>query len=393
MKTGVCQLVFMLFISEISLGAQPIIIDHNCTDIYQIPISSIDEARTRLHIGYGFTSHGSQIVSGMSGLVDFMNSKGYPEDLFRWNSTGSDGALHLYEGDGYGEGDLDHDAGYYPNWVDETRAFLGPPNDQGYGSNHPEMNVIMWSWCGQLSGYSIEDVYDLYINEMSQLELDYPGVTFVYMTGHSDGSGLEGTLHRNNQLIRDHCITNGKVLFDYYDIECYDPDGNYYGDKHVSDDCSYDGGNWAKEWQDSHTSGQDWYQCGAAHSEPLNANLKAYAVWWMWARLAGWDGESHETSISEDRCIENPSIFTLEQNYPNPFNGSTTIRFSFQEYAKVKLAIYNIEGQLLSNLIDEFMNPDKYSIQMTLDEYPTGIYYYKLQVGRYSQTRRFVFLK
>jgi hypothetical protein len=37
--------------------------------------------------------------------------------------------------------------------------------------------------------------------------------------------------------------------------------------------------------------GVDWYDCSSAHSEPLNANMKAYAAWWLWARLAGWDPE------------------------------------------------------------------------------------------------------
>lgn len=379
--------------SAMSLNAQPIIADHNCTNIYKIPISFITEAKAQLHIGYGFTSHGSQIVGGMSGLVDFMNSKGYPDNLFEWSNTGSDGALHLYEGDGYGDGDLDHDAGYYPNWVNETREFLGDPNGQGYGSNHPEINVIMWAWCGQLSWYSSDDVYNLYINEMHQLEVDYFNVTFVYMTGHSDGSGLEGTLHNNNQRIRNYCITYNKVLFDYYDIECYDPDGKYYGDKYVSDDCSYNGGNWAQEWQNSHTLGEDWYQCDAAHSEPLNANLKAYVAWWLWARLAGWDGETSETWIADDSNVKNHPKFILEQNYPNPFNGTTTIQFSLQEKAKVILGVYNIQGQLLQNLIDEILNPDNYIIQLNFNAYPTGVYYYKLQAGQYSQTRKFIFLK
>lgn len=280
----------ILLIIVKTVFSQPIIADHTCIDIYQIPVAAIQAAKEQLHIGYGYTSHGSQITSSMSALVDFMNSKGYEHDLFAFNDTGSSGALHLFSGDGYGEGLLDHDAGYYPNWVNETREFLGTPNAQGRGSSHPQHNVIMWAWCGQLSGYSRNNVYNQYLNEMNQLELDYPGVTFVYMTGHSDGSGLDGDLHKNNQIIRDFCTTNNKALFDFYDIECYDPDGNYYGDKHVNDGCYYDGGNWAQQWQSSHTQGVDWFYCDAAHTEPLNGNMKAYAVWWLWARLAGWQG-------------------------------------------------------------------------------------------------------
>ncbi len=60
------------------------------------------------------------------------------------------------------------------------------------------------------------------------------------------------------------------------------PDGVYFGDKKPNDACEYtDGtvkGNWATEWQDSHTKGVDWYECESAHSQPLNANRKAYAA-------------------------------------------------------------------------------------------------------------------
>jgi hypothetical protein len=124
---------------------------------------------------------------------------------------------------------------------------------------------------------------------MSGLESDYPDVRFVYMTGHTDGSGLEGNLHIRNQQIRNYCAANDKILYDFEDIESYDPDGSYFGDKYVTDSCEYDGGNWAIEWQDSHQEGVDWYDCSSAHSQPLNANRKAYAAWWLWARLAGWE--------------------------------------------------------------------------------------------------------
>ena len=64
-----------------------LIIDHNCTDITQIPESSIMKAKADLHIGYGHTSHGSQVTTGMTGLVDFANGGGLglslPTDIFQ----------------------------------------------------------------------------------------------------------------------------------------------------------------------------------------------------------------------------------------------------------------------------------------------------------------------
>jgi hypothetical protein len=100
--------------------------------------------------------------------------------------------------------------------------------------------VIIWPCCGQASWRSEQEMIDTYLAPMSLLEIEYPHVTFVYMTGHADGTENTGNLHLRNKQIRDYCTANGKTLYDFYDIECYDPDGNYYGDKDVNDNFDYD---------------------------------------------------------------------------------------------------------------------------------------------------------
>lgn len=272
----------LMWLSVLPLHAQSVIVNHEqatLADLQSIPEAWVDSARAELVIAYGHTSHGSQIVDGMSGLVGFLG------DDYAFNSSGTGGALQLRDTPFSGASDLGNPD--RTSWAQATRSYLDA---------HNEVNVIMWSWCGQVSSASEEDI-DTYLSLMSGLEEDYPDVTFVYMTGHLDGSGLEGNTHLRNEQIRQYCEERGKVLFDFNDIETYDPDGVYYGEYHPDDGCNYDSdgdwsreSNWAQDWQNSHEQGVDWYDCGSAHSEPLNANMKAYAVWWLWARLAGWDG-------------------------------------------------------------------------------------------------------
>jgi len=272
--------------------ADPIIIDHTCTNIREIPESAINQAKTTLHIAYGHTSHGSQLTDGMTGLVGFVNNGGLglnlPTDLFAWNNGGSNSALDLH--DYFAAGDLGNPD--RSTWAQRTRTYLDNPANA-------DVNVIIWSWCGQVD--TTEENIDLYLSLMNQLEIDYPNVKFVYMTGHANGSGEAGNVHLRNRQIRNFCIANNKILYDFYDIECYNPDGEYFGDKYVLDSCGYDsngdsnawndGANWAIEWETAHTEGVDWYTCVSAHSQPLNANRKAYTAWWLWVRLAGWNGE------------------------------------------------------------------------------------------------------
>jgi hypothetical protein len=297
-------------LAAFSASAQ-ITVDHTCTDITAIPQEWIVQAKGGLHIAYGHTSHGSQLITGMTGLVAFMNGKeGYPDNLYAFNGTGAGGALDVRNAPFGPNSSVDLGYPSRTAWEGYTRTYLDANSD---------INVVIWSWCGQASIATEVDI-NTYLGLMNGLETAYSDVQFVYMTGHLDGTGLTGNLHVRNQQIRDYCQANGKILYDFEDIESYDPDGDYFGDRHATDACNYDANgddttdqtedipplpangdaNWAIEWQNTHTPGIDWFNCSPAHTQPLNANLKAYAAWWLWARLAGWAGNDivHCTRIA-----------------------------------------------------------------------------------------------
>ncbi len=90
--------------------------------------------------------------------------------------------------------------------------------------------------------------------------------------------------------------------------------------------------------------------------------------------------------------------FHLEQNYPNPFNPSTKIKFEIpsdvkSKTLKVKLIIYNITGSEIQTLINETLNPGSYEAMFDGSKLSSGVYYYKLSAGAYSQTKKMLMIK
>lgn len=390
-------IVFFLF-TALPLNSQ-IIIDHTNTDITRIPVSAINKAISDLHIAYGHTSHGSQITDGMTGLVEFANNGGkglsHQDNIFAWNKGGIDGALDLHD---YAMGG---DCGYYPQWVNNTVSYLGTVNSTtGRGTHHSDVNVIIWSWCGQVDDkYAVGALDSEYLTPMSNLGVEYFGVTFVYMTGHVDHWD-DADNKAANQMVRNYCIANNKMLYDFADIEFYDPDGAYYEFPH--DNCDYyesaQGtllGNWAVEWQDLHTEGVDWYNCGHAHTQPLNSNQKAYAVWWLWAVLAGWDGSTDIEDIGSFISLEK---FQLKQNFPNPFNPVTNISYVLPEKKHVCVQIYNLKGERVKRLVDKVQQAGTHSITWTGQDSKgmkvgSGIYIYCLETDNNRIARKMTLIE
>ena len=83
----------------------------------------------------------------------------------------------------------------------------------------------------------------------------------------------------------------------------------------------------------------------------------------------------------------------LEQNYPNPFNPSTIINYSLPNAQYIMLKVYDILGNEIAVLVNEKQNAGVYSVDFNGANYPSGIYYYKLEAGSFSEVRKMVLLK
>lgn len=90
---------------------------------------------------------------------------------------------------------------------------------------------------------------------------------------------------------------------------------------------------------------------------------------------------------------EVPKKYSLEQNYPNPFNPSTKISYSLPVADQVSLKLYDVLGNEIQTLINEFQKPGSYTIIFDASTFASGVYYYKLVTDSFSDTKKMIFLK
>ena len=100
----------------------------------------------------------------------------------------------------------------------------------------------------------------------------------------------------------------------------------------------------------------------------------------------------------EQNRIVNPNYFYLEQNYPNPFNPVTVINYSipnvgFTLQQNIVLKVYDVLGREVVKLVDKKLNSGYYKVEWDAADYPSGIYFYNLQSGNYSNTKKMILLK
>ena len=85
-----------------------------------------------------------------------------------------------------------------------------------------------------------------------------------------------------------------------------------------------------------------------------------------------------------------PDVYALEQNYPNPFNPSTTIKYHIPELSFVTLKVYDVLGNEIATLINEKKSIGSFDIKFDATGLPSGIYFYRLRVGSFVETKKMV---
>lgn len=271
-----------------------VIADHTIASesiLRSIPDEYINAARNELHIAYQHSSHGTHVSYGMFGLPgykagDEINYAITNNDPQADKLDFRDNVMSSYAEPGVDASDLSRNETAF---IQATRNYLDDPENS-------EINVVMWSWC-DIAGHDVEANY---IPGMQSLITEYPSVSFIFMTGHANKNDNVGNKKPKDQaeLILSYCNENNYYCLDYYGIDTHDMDGNYWEDA-GDDGNSSEGGNFYANWQESHSIGAGYYEnrsspggsatYGAHNTQHITANRKAYALWYILARIAGWE--------------------------------------------------------------------------------------------------------
>ena len=366
----VFSLIFIVFFSGSARTSETeIIADHNAVQEFDnIPQQWIDQVKTMFLVHTG-QSHGWQVPMGLQDLNNdaLVIDEGYPSGKGFKVSRGLRSQYNDWSAsigpDRFWQGEAGKD------WVRRTLNY--------YANNGVQVDAILHTWCWHFRTWSAEQLNDYFV-AMEELEAEYPNVTFIYMTDTADRSGDVNRNARNEQ-VRQYCLSHNKVLFDFGEIETWSADGTVR---------NWSGG--VPYWHnDSGIGVSDDY----GHISPTGALMKSKAMWWLMARIAGWNNPStfiNDSQVTDERI---PKMLTLDKNYPNPFNPKTIIRYGLPSATPVVIEIYNMLGQKITTLVNENKAAGYYELKFNANQLASGIYIYTIQAGEYNKVMKMVIMK
>lgn len=248
------------------LGAQPILANHETTDLAAVPDTWILKAGSLIKLHYAHTSHGGQLVTGLKRLSNPKLEVYDPRLKFRIETQSLPGGEGLCVMDGQMTETYITPELYWRSGGDGlTRQTL-----QTYGG----INLSMWVWCTQLEYYSEDEVRE-YLERVSAMEASFPRVRFVYFTGNAQATGAAGAnRHLRNEQIRKYCLDNNKVLYDFGDLDSW----------HNGEQATYLYGDLAVPVEHPAFRGDD-----DSHASYASCENKGRALWWLLAELARED--------------------------------------------------------------------------------------------------------
>jgi hypothetical protein len=148
----------------------------------------------------------------------------------------------------------------------------------------------------------------------------------------------------------------------------------------------------AAELEFSGASTSTWYEKSMYVDLIQGLNTIEMQMSWGWMYLDYLAVPSVVLTAVENLPVV-PISFSLEQNYPNPFNPSTTIRYSLPHSDYVKLFVYDVLGRQVAALVNKKQDAGVYETLFDASLLPSGVYFYRLSIGTFTQTKKMIMLK
>jgi hypothetical protein len=102
---------------------------------------------------------------------------------------------------------------------------------------------------------------------------------------------------------------------------------------------------------------------------------------------------TRSSAVSISNLSQASGLYSLEENYPNPFNPSTTFTFSIPEASFVKLAVYDVQGREMEVLVNGYTKSGSYKVNFNASGLPSGVYFYRIESGKYSASKKMLLVK
>jgi hypothetical protein len=354
----------------------PIVINHLCADLAAIPADAIQTAQDVCKWHYARLSHGRQLMVGFENI-----EAADPFYAAIWPKTGGSlpvepGTLCIYTDA------VSSDSYWRGSGIDITRSIL---------AGTPALNISALSWCAELNTAS-ESYVQEYLTALQTLESEFPDVTFVYFTGTAqDSAGYGYNRYLRNKQIRDFCVANNRVLYDFEDLDSswFNPATQQW------EHSTYEYNGVTVPVEHPNLAGND-----AEHTSYASCEQKGRAAWWMMAVLAGW---SARTDVGDDGSDEPvPGLPTYESFelscHPNPFNPAATITFSLASSRHANLAIYDAQGRLVRTLVDGTLARGRHSIAWNGTNesgarVASGVYFSRIAADKKFATKKILLLR
>ncbi|RPI74255.1 MAG: T9SS C-terminal target domain-containing protein [Ignavibacteriales bacterium] len=205
-------------------------------------------------------------------------------------------------------------------------------------------------------------------------------------------------------------LNNGKIQ--YFPAVHIDDFGGvniiFYDDRNTASDSagvflarSVDGGN---SWTEYEISDHNFKPAAVGglgqgyQGDNIGITSSGNILWPVWMDNSSgiyqvWTVPIDITTLDVKETFNIPDEFKLYQNYPNPFNPATTLTFDINHSSFVSFKVYDVLGNEISNLINEYKGPGEYEVQFNASSLPSGIYFYRLNAGTYSKTRKMALIK